>query len=270
MMKTENLLTILYEDSDLIVVHKPAGVESQPGKSFAPDMVSILKKYFVSSGQMKVPYVGVVHRLDKPVEGLLVYAKTPKANAALSKMTAEHRMEKHYCAVVRGNPGAGGKLVNYLITDRTGAGEQNLRNALVFPEDRKGTPELEELERRCGDKAKRAELEFWNVSSEEDRCYRPFLQRLKELGYESGKEGCMVNPATGERASLLRIRLKTGRYHQIRAQLSHAGYPILGDRRYNSEDAEESGFATPALCSAELAFVHPVTGKKMSFSILKS
>ena len=77
----------------------------------------------------------------------------------------------------------------------------------------------------------------------------------------------MVNPATGERASLLRIRLKTGRYHQIRAQLSHAGYPILGDRRYNSEDAEESGFATPALCSAELAFVHPVTGKKMSFSI---
>ena len=92
------MLSILYEDNHIIVVIKPAGLESQSGKSFAPDMVSEIRKHLASHPQdihkltketstaskyPQPPYVGVIHRLDRPVSGIMVYAKNPKAAASL-------------------------------------------------------------------------------------------------------------------------------------------------------------------------------------------
>ena len=99
------MLTVLYEDRDIIVVEKPVGMESQVSGGFAPDMVSEIKKHInrlCPTGQE--PYVGVIHRLDKPVGGVMVYAKTKKAAAALSKQVQANEMHKKYNAVVCGKP----------------------------------------------------------------------------------------------------------------------------------------------------------------------
>ena len=115
------MLKVLYEDDEILVVIKPAGVESQAAKRFAPDMVSEVKKHLVinkSCTPGKEPYVGVIHRLDKPVSGVMVYAKTKNAAAALSKQVAEGKMHKKYLAVLCGKPVDNvEKYVDYLLKD---------------------------------------------------------------------------------------------------------------------------------------------------------
>lgn len=101
------MLKALYEDREIIVVIKPAGVESQAAKKFAPDMLSEIKKHMVINKLCtpgKEPYVAVIHRLDKPVSGIMVYAKTKKAAAALSEQVQNRKMDKYYEAVVCGKP----------------------------------------------------------------------------------------------------------------------------------------------------------------------
>lgn len=101
------MLNVLYEDQEIIVVIKPAGVESQAAKKFAPDMISEIKKHMVINKLCtpgKEPYVAVIHRLDKPVSGVMVYAKTKKAAAALSEQVQNRKMDKYYEAVVCGKP----------------------------------------------------------------------------------------------------------------------------------------------------------------------
>ena len=101
------MLKVLYEDQEIIVVVKPAGVESQAAKKFAPDMISEIKKHMVINKLCtpgKEPYVAVIHRLDKPVSGVMVYAKTKKAAAALSEQVQNRKMDKFYEAVVCGKP----------------------------------------------------------------------------------------------------------------------------------------------------------------------
>ncbi len=112
------MLKVLYEDDEIIVVVKPAGVESQAAKRFAPDMVSEVKtpgyQQIMHTG--KEPYVGVIHRLDKPVSGVMMYAKTKRAAAALSEQVQSHKMKKIYTAVVYGKPvNTVDNYVDYLV-----------------------------------------------------------------------------------------------------------------------------------------------------------
>ncbi len=89
------------------MVVKPAGVESQAARKFAPDMISEIRKHMVINKLCtpgKEPYVAVIHRLDKPVSGVMVYAKTKKAAAALSEQVQKRKMDKFYEAVVCGKP----------------------------------------------------------------------------------------------------------------------------------------------------------------------
>ena len=88
-------LDILYEDNDIIVCHKAPGVSSQQERSYDPDMVSMLMNHFAKNG-VKNPYVGVVHRLDKPVAGVIIYGKTKAATLALSKQITERNCTKKY------------------------------------------------------------------------------------------------------------------------------------------------------------------------------
>ena len=112
-------MNILYEDDQIIVVEKPAGIESQSSRTFEPDMVSEVKKHINSLSPKKGdPYVGVIHRLDKPVGGILVFGKTKEAAGALSKQISEHQTEKRYLAVVCGKPVENfGTYVDYLWKD---------------------------------------------------------------------------------------------------------------------------------------------------------
>ena len=126
-------LKILYEDKHIIVCKKPSGVSSQTERGFDPDMVSILMNHLHNAG-MNHPYVGVIHRLDKPVSGVMVYAKTKEAAATLSKELSGNGFNKGYYAIVMDNedfrtnaantdeiyaykPLSSGTLENYLVHD---------------------------------------------------------------------------------------------------------------------------------------------------------
>lgn len=214
-MKTK----IVHEDRDILVCHKPAGLAVESAAIGRMDMVSELKNY------LKSPYLGVVHRLDQPVEGLLVFTKNPKAAAALSKQLQQNTLNKEYFAAVCGKPNAeSAKLVDYLQKDN------KTRTAKVA---QKGAAD-----------AKEAILTYQVLETME-------------------KEGASI--------SLLRVNIKTGRFHQIRAQLSHAGMPILGDQKYGNEASLELskkvGAINVALCACSLEFKHPASGQKLSFEI---
>ena len=109
---------ILYEDNHLIVAVKPAGVLSQSDGSNAPDMLTILKAYikekYNKPGEV---YLGLVHRLDRPVSGVMVFARTSKAASRLSEQIRTRKVEKIYRAVVQGSTEASGSLENYILKD---------------------------------------------------------------------------------------------------------------------------------------------------------
>ena len=112
-------LDILYEDTHIIVCRKPADIPTQSKRVGTPDMVSLLKNHlYKNSGEKKEPYLAVIHRLDQPVEGILVFAKTPFAAKELNRQLQNHGFGKHYHALVAGHPtAASAVLEDYLVKD---------------------------------------------------------------------------------------------------------------------------------------------------------
>ncbi len=224
------MLRVIYEDDALIVVFKPAGVEAQRAGTFTKDMVSQIRNYLALTDLAKgQAYVGVVHRLDKPVSGLMVYAKSPDAARALSQDLQKGNFSKKYFALVMGMPPAEeGILEDELVEDP--------RNnyVRVFPLN------------SSSPKGKRAKLGYRCL---DDNKKNAFAERL-HLPQEALKG-----------TTLLEIILYTGRRHQIRAQLAAHGTPLYGDRRYGKAGQE----GALALMSFFLSFPHPITGKIMWF-----
>ncbi|MBS5064028.1 MAG: RluA family pseudouridine synthase [Hungatella hathewayi] len=235
------MLTVLYEDRDIIVVEKPVGMESQVSGGFAPDMVSEIKKHInrlCPTGQE--PYVGVIHRLDKPVGGVMVYAKTKKAAAALSKQVQANEMHKKYNAVVCGKPVDNvGNFVDYLLKD-------NSKN-------------MSKLVEKGITGAKRAELSYIVRGILEND---PILPPTGKPDVDNS-EGSDSTPLT-----LVEVELHTGRHHQIRVQFAGHGTPLWGDNRYNPIfNTNSSGKRyNIALFASQLTFRHPETGKSMTFT----
>ncbi|MDE7322661.1 MAG: RluA family pseudouridine synthase [Lachnospiraceae bacterium] len=212
---------IVYEDDTLLVVHKPAGIATETAKIGQADVVSELKNYRKKKGES--PYIGVIHRLDQPVEGLLVFAKDTKTAKKLSADLQGGQLSKKYVAIVAGIPQAQeGELSDYLIKD----GRTNLSK--VVAQDTDG--------------AKRAVLRWKLLESSSTGTY-----------------------------ALLAIELYTGRHHQIRVQMAHAGFPLLGDTRYGTAQTKELSrqlsVHNAALLANELCLIHPATGKRMEFSL---
>ena len=109
-------INILYEDEYIIVCEKPAGVATQTKRLGQADMESLLKNYRVGKGE--TPYIGVVHRLDQPVRGVMVFAKTKEAAAGLSRQVQSKMADKFYYALTDGVPEKKkGTLENYLLKD---------------------------------------------------------------------------------------------------------------------------------------------------------
>lgn len=215
-MKTQ----ILHEDKDILVCYKPAGIPTQTKQTMQMDVESELKNY------LKGKPVYVVHRLDQPVEGILVFAKTKEAAASLGKQLSSDEMNKEYQAVVFGSMiEKQGTLVNYLKKEAKG--------------------NLSKVVKETDSEAKYAELSYEVIGE-------------KEMDTEEG-------------ISLIKIRLKTGRHHQIRVQLAAVNHPLLGDQKYADEKtlafSRENGIRNVALCAAKLHFIHPSTKEKMEFQI---
>lgn len=108
---------ILFEDKDIMICRKPAGIATQTKRLGQQDMESLLKNYRAKKGEP--PYIGIVHRLDQPVEGVMVFAKNQEAAAGLSKQVQERVIGKYYYAVSASRTEANeGVLEDYLFTDK--------------------------------------------------------------------------------------------------------------------------------------------------------
>lgn len=209
------MLNIIYEDDAVIVCVKPAGVATQTKQIGQKDMESMLRTYRMQKGEPS--YIGVIHRLDQPVSGVMVFAKTKEAAADLSRQVSTKAADKYYYAVTDGVPERSkGVLEDYLIRD----GKTNLSKVVGAKEPG----------------AKRAELSYEVLAKTDTKA-------------------------------LLSIKLATGRHHQIRVQMANAGWPLVGDRKYNFKANMKSGSEPMGLCSYKLGFNHPVTKKKMEFEI---
>jgi len=176
------LLDVLYLDNHLFVVNKPAGVLAQADRTGDPDLLGLgkayLKERFDKPGAV---FLGLVHRLDRPVSGVMVFARTSKSAARLADQFRRRTPEKRYVAVVEGTAAGGGVRVDHLVKE-----DERVR---VVP--------------ATHPRAQRAELAWRAVAA----------------------RGGL---------SLVDVRLRTGRPHQIRVQLAAMGLPILGDFRYGA------------------------------------
>ena len=128
-------LKVLYEDNHIIVVEKPPNIPSQADKTIDLDMLTIIKNYLKEKyGKPGNVYLGLVHRLDRPVGGVMVFAKTSKAAARLSEQVRNKTFKKEYLAIVDGKlEDKNGTLENYLL--------KNERNNMskVVPENTKNS-----------------------------------------------------------------------------------------------------------------------------------
>lgn len=112
-------LKILYEDKELLVAVKPEGVDSESSNGLAPDMVNMIRNHLAKKGEGS--YVGVIHRLDRPVSGIMVFAKTKEAAAFLSKELQNGKIGKKYRAVVCGQPKEkSGIFTDFMIKEAKG------------------------------------------------------------------------------------------------------------------------------------------------------
>jgi len=212
-------LNVLYEDNHLIAVLKPAGVLTQGDETGNENLMDEVKKYLKEKYQKPGNvFLGLLHRLDRPVSGIIIFAKTSKGASRLSEQFRNHSIVKIYQAVVIGAPRQEkGKLINYLEKD------EKLKKAIIT-----------------------------------EGCLTAGRQgQLAELYYQV--------IASNDKYSLLKIQLKTGRFHQIRAQLANAGCPILGDLKYGAP------FPLPdksiALCANFLSFETATTKERKEVSM---
>lgn len=205
-------MEIVYEDNHIIIALKAPGEPVQGDKTGDTPLLEMVREYIREKYQKPGNvFCGLVHRIDRPVGGLVIFAKTSKALSRLNEMIRTGKIRKTYRAIVQGVP----------------AGDTET-------------------------------LHGWITS--DPRINKSFLSPHKKEGY---KEAILEYRVLrrGQTQSLLEINLLTGRKHQIRAQLSAAGHPIVGDLKYGARRSAPGG----AIClqAHRLQFIHPVSGKEI-------
>ena len=190
------MVEILYKSKNAIVIYKPAGIPSQSDPSGDKDAMTLTSEMLRENGENDSLWL--IHRLDRVVSGLLVFARNKRYAAILSEYVKERLVTKEYYAVVDGIA-EGGVLENLIFRDpRAG-------KAFIVDRERQGT--------------KFARLSYRSLATVET---------------EKGAK------------TLVYVTLDTGRFHQIRAQLSHIKHPITGDGKYGSRDNKAKSIALMA------------------------
>ena len=200
---------IIYEDNDIIVCYKPAGIATQTRRIGQQDMESFIRNYRAAKNEP--PYVGIVHRLDQPVEGVMVFAKNQKAAASLSRQIKEHTTEKYYRAASRGTGSVGEQIRKKIIMPRHGILLQIIFHSTSVPIHQKSQA------KKTG--WQKAVLQYRVISVTPDR--------------DGSQNECIRTEFD--------IKLLTGRHHQIRLQLAHIGYPLIGDTKYRKPASNNFG-----------------------------
>ena len=276
-------MKILYEDEDIIVVNKESGLPVQAGSPSQTDLISILKNHLCEEQKQggqhlnesrKEPYLGIVHRLDQPVEGLVVFAKNPKAAGELSRQVQ---------AKSAGTPGAKG----YKRGPKAQVQQKQLQESQPACSEMRKVYQAVVLlpDKAALEKARKAEHSVTILQNYLKRNYAKNTTEIvrgeskdakwAELTYrtlriwtaDDGETDASKAPGGVGRA-LLEIHLHTGRHHQIRVQLAGAGLPIDGDRKYGPMGIFYD--YNLKLCAASLQFRHPSTRRKMQFTVTPS
>lgn len=247
-IEPENIpLEVIFEDDDLIVVNKPAGMVVHPAPGTpSGTLVNALLHHFGGKlsgvGGSKRP--GIVHRIDKETSGLLVVAKSDAAHHGLAAQFATHTAERAYLAVTQGVPEAS---------------DPRIRGVRGVSFETGGVLKITtQLARHKHDRQRQAVL-FENG--------RHAVTRTRTIE-RFGNPNCLA---------LVECRLETGRTHQIRVHMAHVGHGLLGDPTYGgrrklpAKALNEAGlvaaktFNRQALHAALLGFEHPVTGEMLRF-----
>lgn len=202
-------LPIIYEDENLLLVNKPAGLlTSTNERERRPTLLAMVREHVANQkGRYRV---GLIHRLDRDASGLLVFSKNKRAYESLKTQLFHRTMKRVYLAVVHGIPDPPAHRIESRL--------------LELPDGRV-------VSTRRHAAGERAITDYETIAQKSDRA-------------------------------ILRVTLLTGRKHQIRAHMSEAGHPIIGDRMYGSESKSPL-----QLCAVELGFSDPVTGKPREFRI---
>jgi 23S rRNA pseudouridine1911/1915/1917 synthase len=206
-------LSVLYEDNHLIIINKPSGALVQGDKTgdapISDDVKQYIKDKYNKPGDV---FLGVIHRLDRPVSGIVIFARTSKALTRMNEMFKDKEIQKTYWAVVQNPPKeTSGTITTYTIKDSL------MLKAKVYSKE---VP-----------KSKICILDY-KVIQESDRYY------------------------------LLEVLPHTGRYHQIRSQLSYIGSPIKGDIKYGYPRTNPNG--SIQLHARRIEFIHPVSKEKIT------
>ncbi|MBI1416138.1 MAG: RluA family pseudouridine synthase [Limimaricola sp.] len=241
-------LTIVFEDDDLVVIDKPAGMvvhpaPGSPGGTLVNALIAHCGDSLSGVGGEKRP--GIVHRIDKETSGLLVVAKSDKAHHGLAAQFAKHTVERRYLALCAGVP------------DQNDPRLHGVRGTSFEPGNILKIQTL--LGRHKTDRQRQA------VSFDNGRHAVTRVRIVQALG-------------TPPAAALVECWLETGRTHQIRVHMAHAGHGLIGDPVYGGRrklpvaavgakgQAAALSFPRQALHAATLGFTHPVTSKKMRFA----
>lgn len=209
----ENMIEIVSKTKDYVIIYKPAGIPSQSDLGGDPDAMTLCSAMLKDMGENDGLFL--IHRLDRVVGGLIVFARNKTTAAKLSSLVADREFGKYYYSVVSGKAD-GGELVDYLYKDAS------LGKSFVTDRKRAGVKE--------------AQLQY----------------ELLDFAEIDGKE-----------YSLVKIRLKTGRFHQIRCQFASRKMPLIGDKKYGSRDFKAK---MPALFATEISFMineKEVTAKRL-------
>lgn len=237
-------LEILHEDDDLIVINKPVGMVVHPAPGTpSGTLVNALLHHFGGNlsgvGGEKRP--GIVHRIDKDTSGLLVVAKSDRAHHGLAAQFEKHTVDRHYLALCHGEPDAS---------------DPRLRGV-------RGTS-----------------FEMGGILKITTQLARHKTDRQRQAVLFSGGRHAVTRARVEEgfgAVALINCWLETGRTHQIRVHLAHAGHALIGDQTYGGRRkvapkvmgealaAELNNFPRQALHAATLGFVHPVSGEHLSF-----
>jgi 23S rRNA pseudouridine1911/1915/1917 synthase len=206
-------LSVLYEDNHIIIINKPSGALVQGDKTgdapISDDVKQYIKDKYNKPGDV---FLGVIHRLDRPVSGIVIFARTSKALTRMNEMFKDKEIQKTYWAVVQNPPKeTSGTITTYTIKDSL------MLKAKVYSKE---VP-----------KSKICILDY-KVIQESDRYY------------------------------LLEVLPHTGRYHQIRSQLSYIGSPIKGDIKYGYPRTNPNG--SIQLHARRIEFIHPVSKEKIT------
>ena len=257
-------VSILYEDEDIVLLNKPAGVPVHPSHGHYIDtLANALCAHYLSNGETLIPRA--IGRLDKDTSGVILFAKN---RTAASRLSGGDAVRKTYIALVSGFMEPKVFTIDRPLKKKEG----ELNRMIIASDGKRAVTHGEVIRHGIIGRHENGEFVFTfnkermeGTSSEEPASVRSACFASEEQA--SVRSACFASEdfaCTQIEASLVRLTLETGRTHQIRVHMAHTGHPLLGDPIYNPAFDPSGCILRSALHCEKICFSHPFTGRKIT------